>query len=129
MATDASHESPARTPAEPAREILVRDTFLNRVWTILAETFAHPLTRSVLHLAKEPLVAPAKRVANKLDIIPLFKLVFVAIAALTSFCLLVGMLFTLRYPDPPAIRSAEFLFELATMGFVAFIGLLGGKAL
>ena len=49
MATDASHESPARTPAEPVREILVRDTFLNRVWTILAETFAHPLTRSVLH--------------------------------------------------------------------------------
>jgi hypothetical protein len=49
MASDASHESPARTPAEPVREILVRDTFLNRVWTILAETFAHPLTRSVLH--------------------------------------------------------------------------------
>jgi hypothetical protein len=74
-------------------------------------------------------VAPAKRVANKLDIIPLFKLVFVAIAALTSFCLLVGMLFTLRYPDPPAIQSAEFCFELATKGFVALIGLLGGKAL
>ena len=49
MATDASHESPARTRAEPVRKILVRDTFLNRVWTILAETFAHPLTRSVLH--------------------------------------------------------------------------------
>ena len=49
MATDASNESPARTPPEPVREILVRDTFLNRVWTILAETFAHPLTRSVVH--------------------------------------------------------------------------------
>jgi hypothetical protein len=49
MATDASNESPARTPPEPVREILVRDTFLNRVWTILAETWAHPLTRSVLH--------------------------------------------------------------------------------
>ena len=49
MATDASNESPARTPPEPVREILVRDTFLNRVWTILAETFAHPLTKSVVH--------------------------------------------------------------------------------
>ncbi len=49
MATDASNESPAPTPARPVREILVRDTFLNRVWTILAETFAHPRTRSVLH--------------------------------------------------------------------------------
>ena len=49
MATDASNESPARTPPEPVREILVRDTFLYKVWTILAETLAHPLTRSVLH--------------------------------------------------------------------------------
>jgi hypothetical protein len=129
MATDASHESPARTSAGPVREILVRDTFLNRVWTILAETLARARTRSVLHLAKEPVVAPAKPVANKLEIIPLFKRVFVAIAALTSFCLLVGMLFTLRYPDPPAIQSAEFCFELARMGFVTLIGLLGGKAL
>ena len=79
--------------------------------------------------SQEPVVAPAKPVANKLDISPLFKLISVAIAALTSFCLLVGMLFTLRYPDPPAIQSAEFCFELATKGFVALIGLLGGKAL
>jgi hypothetical protein len=49
MATDASNEPPARTPPEPVRKILVRDTFLDRVWTILAETFAHPLTRSVLY--------------------------------------------------------------------------------
>ena len=49
MATTASNESPDRIPAEPVRKILVRDTFFNRVWTILAETFAHPLTRSVLY--------------------------------------------------------------------------------
>ena len=48
MATDASNESPDRTPAEPVRKILVRDTFFNRGWTFLAETFAHPRTRSVL---------------------------------------------------------------------------------
>jgi hypothetical protein len=35
---------------ELAREIPVRDTFLNRIWIVVVETFAHPLTRSVLHL-------------------------------------------------------------------------------
>ena len=79
--------------------------------------------------SQEPVVAPAKPVANKLDISPLFKLVSVVIAALTSFCLLLSLLFTLRYPDPPAIQTADFCFELAKMGFVAIIGLLGGKAL
>jgi hypothetical protein len=125
MATDASNRSPARTPPEPAREILVQDMILNRFWTILAETFAHPLTRSVLHF--EP--SPAKPVANKLDISPHFKLVFVAIAALTSFCLLLGLLASMRYPDPPAIRTGDLCFELGKMGFVAILGLLGGKAL
>jgi hypothetical protein len=120
MATDPPNESPAPTPTEPVREILVQDTFLNRVWTILAETFAHPFTRSVL---------PTKPVANKLDISPPFKLVFVAIAALTSFCLLLGLLASLRYPDPPAIQTGDLCFKLAKMGFIAIIGLLGGKVL
>jgi len=79
--------------------------------------------------AKNPAVAPAKPVANKLEISPHFKLVFVVIAGLTAFCLLLSLLFTLRYPDPPAIQSSALFFELATMGFVALIGLLGGKAL
>jgi hypothetical protein len=79
--------------------------------------------------AKKPVVAPAKPVANKLEISPHFKLVFVAIAALTSFFLLLGMLASLRYPDPPAIQTGDVCFELAKMGFVAIIGLLGGKVL
>src|SRR6516165_8854785 len=66
--------------------------------------------------SQEPVVAPAKPVANKLDISPLFKLISVAIAALTSFCLLVSMLFTLRYPDPPAIPSSEFFFRAGNDG-------------
>ena len=52
--------------------------------------------------AKQPAVAPAKPVANKLEISPHFKLVFVVIAGLTAFCLFLGMLASLRYPDPPA---------------------------
>ena len=63
--------------------------------------------------SQEPVVAPAKPVANKLDISPLFKLVSVVIAASTSFCLLLSMLFTLRYPDPPAIQSSAFFSRLA----------------
>ena len=79
--------------------------------------------------AKKPAVAPAKPVVNKLDISRHFKLVFVVIAALTAFCLLLGMLVSLRYPDPPAIQTGDVCFELAKMGFVAILGLLGGKAL
>jgi hypothetical protein len=79
--------------------------------------------------AKKPAVAPAQPVVNPLEISPHFKLVFVAIAALTSFCLLLGMLASLRYPDPPAIQTGEVCFELAKMGFVAMLGLIGGKAL
>ena len=79
--------------------------------------------------AKKPAVAPAKPVANTLEISPHFKLVVVVIAALTSFCLLLGMLASLRYPDPPAIQTGDVCFELAKMGFVAIIGLIGGKVL
>jgi hypothetical protein len=55
VATNGSNETPTQTPTmtELVREIPVRDTLLNRIWTIVIETFAHPLTRSVLHL--EPL--------------------------------------------------------------------------
>ena len=79
--------------------------------------------------AKKPAVAPAKAVANALEISPHFKLVLVTIAALTSLCLLVGMVASLRFPDPPAIQTADFGFELAKIGGVAIMGLLGGKAL
>jgi hypothetical protein len=79
--------------------------------------------------ATKPAVAPAKPVANPLEISPHFKLVLVAIAALSSFCLLLGMLASLRYPDPPAIQTGEVCFELAKMGCVAILGLIGGKAL
>jgi hypothetical protein len=79
--------------------------------------------------AKKPAVAPAKPVAHPLEISLHFKLVLVAIAALSSFCLLLGMLASLRYPDPPAIQTGEVCFELAKMGFVAILGLIGGKAL
>jgi hypothetical protein len=79
--------------------------------------------------AKKPVVAPAKPVANTLELRPPFKLVFVTIAAFTAFWLLIGMLVTLRFPDPPAIQTADFCFELVKMGFVALIGLLGGKVL
>ena len=79
--------------------------------------------------AKQPAVAPAKPVANKLEISPHFKLDFDVIAGLTAFCLFLGMLASLRYPDPPAIQMGDICFELAKMGFVAILGLLGGKAL
>ena len=79
--------------------------------------------------AKKPAVAPAKPVANPLEISPHFKLVLVTIAALTSLCLLLGMIATLRFPDPPAIQTADSCFELAKIGVVAIMGLLGGKVL
>ena len=80
-------------------------------------------------MGKKPIVAPAKPGINKLEISPHFKLVLVTIAALTSLCLLLGMIATLRFPDPPAIQTADSCFELAKIGVVALIGLLGGKAL
>ena len=80
-------------------------------------------------MVEKPIVAPVKPGINKLDLSPHFKLVVVTIAALTSLCLLLGMVASLRFPDPPAIQTADFCFELAKIGVVAIMGLLGGKAL
>jgi hypothetical protein len=133
VATNRPNEIPTKTPAttELARETPIRDTLLNRIWTIVVETFSHPRTGSVLHLDLSDKVGsePAKPGINKLDISPHFKLVCVTIAALTSLCLFLGMVATLRFPDPPAIQTADYCFELATIGVVAILGLLGGKAL
>ena len=84
--------------------------------------------------AKKPVDAPApvdsRTVDAKIDVSPRFKLVFNGVMTLTVGCFVIAVALTWREPTTPMTEKViSSCLTMATMGFGAICGLLGGKNL
>lgn len=82
--------------------------------------------RHASRAARSALQNPARTTVT--DITPRFKLVFVAVLAITLLCLMLNMIIVLVAPhNSPAASFADTCSTAFKLGFGAIVGLVGGK--